>query len=130
MFISITTPAKTLVEQECDFVLVHGATGEFAMLEDHIPIISTVAEGFVKFRHQGAETFVAVVGGVVDQKNNQVTIIAQAAAIAASREDAFAELSAINQALLDANRRMEQEFVFSESELKRSIKASKSGEFM
>jgi F-type H+-transporting ATPase subunit epsilon len=130
MFISITTPAKTLVEQECDFVLVHGATGEFAMLEDHIPIISTVAEGFVKFRHQGTETFVAVVGGVVDQKNNQVTIIAQAAAIAASREDAFAELSAINQALLDANRRMEQEFVFSESELKRSIKASKSGEFM
>ena len=130
MFISISTPAKTLVEQECDFVLVHGATGEFAMLEDHIPIISTVAEGFVKFRHQGVDTFVALVGGVVDQKNNQVTIIAQAAAIATSRDDAFAELSAINQALLDANRRMEQEFVFSESELKRSIKASKSGEFM
>jgi hypothetical protein len=32
--------------------------------------------------------------------------------------------------LLATNRRMEKEFAFSESELKRSIKASKSGDFM
>lgn len=130
MKISITTPAKTLVEQPCDFVLVHGPTGEFALLENHIPIISTIAEGFIKFRHEGVETFVAIAGGVLNQKDNDVIVIAQSAAIADSQDMAFVELEKINQKLLEINRQMEKEFVFSESELKRSIKASKSGEFM
>ena len=130
MKISITTPSKTLVEQDCDFVLVHGPTGEFAMLENHIPIIATVFEGFIKFRHQDNETFVAISGGIVDQKNNVITVIAQAAVIANSQEEAVVELERLNEELLATNRRMEKEFAFSETELKRSIQASKSGEFV
>lgn len=130
MNISITTPSLTLMDQACDFVLVHGPTGEFAMLEDHIPIIATVFEGFIKVRHQDVETFVAISGGVVDQKNNVITVIAQAAAIATTQAEAVIELERMNQELLETNRRMEKEFAFSETELKRSIKASKSGEFM
>lgn len=118
------------MDQACDFVLVHGPTGEFAMLEDHIPIIATVFEGFIKVRHQDVETFVAISGGVVDQKNNVITVIAQAAAIATTQAEAVIELERMNQELLETNRRMEKEFAFSETELKRSIKASKSGEFM
>lgn len=130
MNISITTPSKTLIDQPCEFVLVHGPTGEFAMLENHIPIIATVFEGFIKVRHQDNETFVAISGGVVDQKNNVITVIAQAAAIAKTQAEAIVELERMNQELLATNRRMEKEFAFSETELKRSIKASKSGEFM
>jgi F-type H+-transporting ATPase subunit epsilon len=130
MRISITTPAKTLVEQDCEFVLVHAPTGEFALLENHIPVIATISEGFIKFRHNETETFVAIAGGVLNQKDNEVIVIAQSAAMANSRDDAFLELEKINHDLQEANRRMEKEFVFSETELKRSIKASKSGEFM
>jgi len=130
MKISITTPARTLVDQPCDFVLVHSPTGEFALLENHIPIISTISEGYIKFRHEGVETFVAIAGGVLNQKDNDVIVIAQSAAIAQSSEMAYLELEKINQSLQEVNRQMEKEFAFSESELKRSIKASKSGEFM
>jgi F-type H+-transporting ATPase subunit epsilon len=130
MTISVTTPVSTLLDQSCDFVLVHAPTGEFAMLQDHIPIIATVAQGFLKIRHNEKESFVALVGGVVEQKDNVVTVIAQGAAFADDRDGAFAQLEVMNEALLATNRRMEKEFVFSESELKRSIKASRSGEFM
>jgi F-type H+-transporting ATPase subunit epsilon len=130
MTITITTPSKNLLDQSCDFVLVHAPTGEFAMLENHVPIIATVSEGYLKVRHQDKETFVAISGGVVDQKNNVITVIAQSAAIATSQEAADIELERLNQELLATNRRMEKEFAFSESELKRSIKASKSGELL
>jgi len=67
---------------------------------------------------------------VLNQKDNDVIVIAQSAAIAQSREMAYLELEKINLSLQEVNRQMEKEFAFSESELKRSIKASKSGEFM
>jgi len=130
MNISITTPSKTLLDTPCEFVLVHGPTGEFAMLENHIAIIATVFEGFIKVRHQETETFVAISAGVIDQKDNVITVIAQAAVIAESQDKAVEELERLNQELLATNRRMEKEFAFSESELKRSIRASKSGEFV
>jgi F-type H+-transporting ATPase subunit epsilon len=130
MTITITTPSKTLLDQVCDFVLVHAPTGEFAMLDHHIPIIATVSEGYLKVRQEDNETFVAISGGVVDQKNNVITVIAQSAAIAKTQEAAVVELERMNQELLATNRRMEKEFAFSESELKRSIKASKSGDLL
>ena len=126
---SITTPRGELFQSECEFVLVHRPEGEFAMMEDHIPIISTVSKGFIKVRNNQTETFIALVGGVVEMKDNNVTIIAQSAATAASKEQAEEQLTSLQNNMEEENRRMNKEFAINEVELARNIKKAKGGEF-
>ena len=126
---SITTPSGELFQSECEFVLVHRPEGEFAMMEDHIPIISTVSKGFIKVRSNQTETFIALVGGVVEMKDNSVTIIAQSATTAASKEQAEEQLTTLQNTMEEENRRMNKEFAINEVELARSIKKAKGGEF-
>ena len=126
---SITTPSGELFQSECEFVLVHRPEGEFAMMEDHIPVISTVSKGFIKVRNNQTETFIALVGGVVEMKDNNVTIIAQSAATAASKEQAEEQLTSLQNNMEEENRRMNKEFAINEVELARSIKKAKGGEF-
>lgn len=126
---SITTPNGELFQSECEFVLVHRPEGEFAMMEDHIPIISTVSKGFIKVRNNQTETFIALVGGVVEMKDNNVTIIAQSAATAASKDQAEEQLGHLQNMMEEENRRMNKEFAINEVELARSIKKAKGGEF-
>lgn len=126
---SITTPSGELFQSECEFVLVHRPEGEFAMMEDHIPIISTVSKGFIKVRSNQTETFIALVGGVVEMKDNSVTIIAQSAATAASKEQAEEQLTTLQNTMEEENRRMNKEFAINEVELARNIKKAKGGEF-
>ncbi len=126
---SITTPSGELFQSECEFVLVHRPEGEFAMMEDHIPIISTVSKGFIKVRSNQTETFIALVGGVVEMKDNNVTIIAQSAATAASKEQAEEQLTSLQNNMEEENRRMNKEFAINEVELARNIKKAKGGEF-
>jgi F-type H+-transporting ATPase subunit epsilon len=126
---SITTPSGELFQSECEFVLVHRPEGEFAMMEDHIPIISTVSKGFIKVRNNQTETFIALVGGVVEMKDNSVTIIAQSAATAASKEQAEEQLTSLQNNMEEENRRMNKEFAINEVELARNIKKAKGGEF-
>jgi F-type H+-transporting ATPase subunit epsilon len=126
---SITTPSGELFQSECEFVLVHRPEGEFAMMEDHIPIISTVSKGFIKVRNNQTETFIALVGGVVEMKDNNVTIIAQSAATASSKDQAEEQLTSLQNKMEEENRRMNKEFAINEVELARNIKKAKGGEF-
>lgn len=126
---SITTPTGELYQSECDFVLVHRPEGEFAMMEDHIPLISTVSKGYIKVRSNQTETFIALVGGVVEMKDNIITIIAQSAATAASKDQAEEHLMQLQEKMEEENRRMNKEFVINEVELARNIKKAKGGEF-
>lgn len=124
---NITTPSGELFQSECDFVLVHSPEGEFAMMEDHIPLIATVSQGYIKIRQQQAETFIALVGGVVEMKENNVTVIAQSASTASSKEQADELLTTLQSKMEEDNRRMSKEFVVNEAELVRSIKKAKGG---
>lgn len=124
---NITTPSGELFQSECDFVLVHSPEGEFAMMQDHIPLISTVSQGYIKIRHQQTETFIALVGGVVEMKDNNVTVIAQSASTASSKEQADELLTTLQAKMEEENRRMSKEFVINEAELVRSIKKAKGG---
>ena len=80
-------------------------------------------------RNNQTETFIALVGGVVEMKDNSVTIIAQSAATAASKEQAEEQLTSLQNNMEEENRRMNKEFAINEVELARNIKKAKGGEF-
>ncbi|XMB86730.1 ATP synthase F1 subunit epsilon [Mycoplasmatota bacterium WC44] len=128
--VSIATPKGEIYSSDVDFLLIRSSAGEFAILKDHIPVVSTIDNGYVKIRLDNKEIFVAILGGLIEQSNNVATVIAQEAAIAETLEDAKAKLAEI-QALIDQeNKRKAMDFAISENELKKNIKKAKAGEMM
>lgn len=73
MKVSIVSPEKTLYEGEATGVKLPGEAGRFEVLENHAPIISTLAAG--KVVCEGAEPFeVEVSGGFVEVARNVVAV--------------------------------------------------------
>ena len=48
MYLEIVSPEKTLFNGDVDSVLVPGADGDFQMLNNHAPIVSTLITGTIK----------------------------------------------------------------------------------
>lgn len=48
MFLEIVTPEATLLKSDVESVLVPGAEGEFQMLNNHAPIVSSLVKGTIK----------------------------------------------------------------------------------
>lgn len=62
---------------EVDAVFLPGAMGEFEVLVNHAPIISTLVEGKVRWRCGCEEECFEVKGGVVRLEKNEMQICAK-----------------------------------------------------
>ncbi|MBK7570614.1 MAG: ATP synthase F1 subunit epsilon [Bacteroidetes bacterium] len=77
MHLELITPDKKVFSGEVSSVSVPGTTGRFEMLNNHAPIISTLLNGKVKVKDkEGVKTF-DVKGGVVENLNNKIIILAE-----------------------------------------------------
>jgi len=77
MHLEIITPDKKVFSGEVSSVSVPGTTGRFEMLNNHAPIISTLLNGKVKVKDkEGVKTF-DVKGGVIENLNNKIIILAE-----------------------------------------------------
>ena len=78
MFLEIITPEKTVFSGEIRLVQVPGTKGSFEILHNHAPIISSLQEGTVRYiTHEGQEKTVDIHGGVIEAKNNHITILGE-----------------------------------------------------
>ena len=78
MKIKITKPDATLFEGEVKLVQLPGTGGKFEMLENHAPIISSLAKGEVRIvTPDGKEQLFAIRGGVVKGQHNELLILVQ-----------------------------------------------------
>lgn len=76
MFLEIVTPEKTLYSNEIKYVLVPGSKGQFGVLKNHAPLISTLEKGNVKVIEQDdTEKFFDINGGVVEILKNNIIIL-------------------------------------------------------
>lgn len=96
MKLHIITPQHVIFEGDVDAVTVPGKMGEFQMLNNHAPIVSSLDKGTIKikthsksfddFKNVSGQLvqspanelvyLVEVNGGVVEMSNNVVTILA------------------------------------------------------
>ncbi|GAB3932766.1 ATP synthase F1 subunit epsilon [Larkinella terrae] len=78
MHLEIITPDKKVFTGEATAVTFPGTEGQFQVLNDHAPIVSTLAKGPVTIATgTGTQTF-TVDGGVVEVLNNNVLVLAEA----------------------------------------------------
>lgn len=74
MILRIVSPEKVLYKGEVQMVKLPGTVGQFAVLENHAPLVSTLASGTVVYKGAGEEKSVEIRGGVVEVRDNNVVV--------------------------------------------------------
>jgi F-type H+-transporting ATPase subunit epsilon len=128
MKLTVVTPAGELFNEEVDYVVVTSKmNGEFAIMKNHIPIISTIDTGYVKMIRDEKEIYTVVINGVVEHQNNIINIIAQEAHVGMSKDSAMDHLNTVRKERLEENKRRNVDFAKAERELKKNVKSAQAG---
>jgi F-type H+-transporting ATPase subunit epsilon len=70
----IVSPEKVEYDGVVESVLVPGTAGQFEILNDHAPIISTLQKGVVEYATQEGKVNLEILGGFVEVQKNVVSI--------------------------------------------------------
>ncbi|MEC9303305.1 MAG: ATP synthase F1 subunit epsilon [Bacteroidota bacterium] len=77
MILEIITPEKQLFNGEVNSIKVPGTIGDFEILNNHAPIISSLKEGEIRIISidNKVEKF-QINGGVIEMKKNKIIVLA------------------------------------------------------
>jgi len=77
MLLEIITPEDKLFEGEVTSVKFPGSDGEFGVLNNHAPIISTLTKGSIEVKDSNNESKrFEINGGVIEMQNNKIIVLA------------------------------------------------------
>ncbi|WP_223594879.1 F0F1 ATP synthase subunit epsilon [Neobacillus bataviensis] len=77
--VNVVTPDGPVYDSEVEMVIAKGIAGELGILPDHIPLVAPLEISAVRLLKDGKEDLVAVSGGFLEVRPDQVTILAQSA---------------------------------------------------
>jgi F-type H+-transporting ATPase subunit epsilon len=77
--VSVVTPDGPVYEADVEMVSAKAQSGELGILPGHIPMVAPLQIGAVRLKKGGNTELVAVSGGFLEVRPDQVTILAQAA---------------------------------------------------
>ncbi len=128
MRIIVSTHQGTLYDDTVDYVVVHSTKdGEYGIMENHVPVVSIIEEGYVKLVRDKNEFYVVIFSGILEFHNNLVTVLVQEAHIGENVEAAKKYLLEVRAERLEKNREEETDFTQKEKELRENIARSKAG---
>lgn len=127
MKIIVSTHQGKLYDEEVDYVVVKQPEGEFAILKNHIPLVSIITSGYIKLVADKQELFLAVENGMLEFKDNHITVIAQGAHIGRDKDSALAHLESIRDERLEANRQINVDYTQKEKEILDNLRKTKAG---
>ncbi len=79
LYLEVVTPEKVLVSREVDTVVAPGTEGEFGILPGHIPFLSGILPGELRYEADGKKKYLAVTEGFSEVSENKVSILVDAA---------------------------------------------------
>ena len=92
--LKVITPLELVLDESVDEVVAPGELGEFGVLPGHVPFLTTLNPGELRFRKGGSENRLIVSGGLADVKDDVVNILTDLAQkpqdvdVAAARREA------------------------------------------
>ena len=82
--VNIVTPDGPVYDSEVNMIIANTATGEIGVLPGHIPMVAPLEVGAIRLKKDGQTDFVAVSGGFLEIRPDQVSILAQAAEVSST----------------------------------------------
>ncbi|HML94503.1 MAG TPA: ATP synthase F1 subunit epsilon [Thermodesulfobacteriota bacterium] len=73
--LQVITPSRVIVDEIVDEVVAPGVLGEFGILPGHVPFITLLAEGEIKYKRGSSEQKLSVEGGLAEVRDDKVTIL-------------------------------------------------------
>lgn len=73
--LQVITPSRVIVDEIVDEVVAPGVLGEFGILPGHVPFITLLAEGEIKYKRGSSEQKLSVEGGLAEIRDDKVTIL-------------------------------------------------------
>jgi F-type H+-transporting ATPase subunit epsilon len=107
----LVSPAKLLISEPVEMVVVPGSEGNFGALPGHAPMLSTVRPGVIDIYAKGAViNRIFVAGGFAEVTEGRCTVLAEEAIPLAemTREGVEAQLAAARDALQEADEALEK----------------------
>jgi F-type H+-transporting ATPase subunit epsilon len=77
--LEVVTPTGPVVSEEVDIVTAPGVGGEFGVLANHAPFLSTIKTGTLSFKKEKLTKFLMVSGGFAEVSNNKITFLVESA---------------------------------------------------
>ena len=77
--LEVVTPKGAIVSDEVDIVTAPGFAGEFGVLANHAPFLSTIKVGTLRYRKDGSEVALMISGGFCEVSNNKITFLVESA---------------------------------------------------
>lgn len=129
--LDIVTQERRLLTVEVKQVTVETTEGEITVLPDHIPLLSSLKEGLLRYIDKdGQDEVVAIFGGFLElDSSGKLSILADAAVRAGDIDLAKVERAQKEAEMTLADKTREQEFALAEAALKRTwleLKAARS----
>ncbi|MDI7740881.1 F0F1 ATP synthase subunit epsilon [Lysinibacillus fusiformis] len=120
--VNIVTPDGPVYDSEVAMVIAKTVSGEIGVLPGHIPTVAPLAIGAVTLRKEdGSQELVAVGGGFIEVRPDQISILAPSAELAAN-----IDVNRAKESLARAEQRLQKkqddiDFTRAELALKRAI---------
>ena len=128
MKIVVSTHQGVLYNEVIDYVVVHDQDdGEYAIMENHIPVVSVMEEGYLKLVKGNFELYVLVVSGILEFHDNFCTVTVQEAQAGRTLESTKAHLAEVRKERLERNRKESTDFTEKVKELSEHIKKANAG---
>ena len=125
--IIVSTHQGRLYDEKCDYIVIKCQDGEFAIFPDHIPVVTSVKDGFVKMVRDKDQFYVCLANSVIEFHDNTVTVLAQEAHIGRDMDSARVHFNMVRKERLEKNRKLDADLTVSEKEILDNIKESKAG---
>lgn len=79
LHLEVVTPEKVMVSQEVDIVVAPGSLGEFGVLEGHVPFLSGIMPGELRYSSENQTEHFVVTTGFAEVSDNRVSVLVDAA---------------------------------------------------
>jgi F-type H+-transporting ATPase subunit epsilon len=123
LHLEVVTPEKVMVSQEVEIVVAPGSLGEFGILEGHVPFLSGIVPGELRYSSGSQTERFVVTTGFAEVSENRVSVLVDAA-----ERTAEVDVARARKAMERAKERLARErtagdidFLRAEAALKRAI---------
>ena len=123
----VSTHEGILYNEDVDYTVIMSKSGEFAILENHVNLITTIKEGFIKLVREKETLFIALNEAALIFHNNVLSVAVLEAFVGKTKERAKELLEEERKNRLNQNRKIDAELEIAERQLKQNIKEAKAG---
>jgi F-type H+-transporting ATPase subunit epsilon len=87
LILKVISPGETVLDGTADEVILPSFTGQLGILTNHAPLTTVLDIGVLRFKTNNQWQAIALMGGLAEVEENEVTVLVNAA-IAGSKVDA------------------------------------------